>query len=78
MELIIDFDNIKDASKKEWLLKTLKLMEIGFHEAERPQTIEEYNKEIEEADAEIERGNYITAEDLKIEAQKWQPLGINW
>jgi len=53
-------------------------MEIGFHEAERPQTIEEYNKEIEEADAEIERGNYITAEDLKIEAQKWQPLGINW
>ena len=31
MELIIDFDNIKDPGKKEWLLHTLKLMGIGYH-----------------------------------------------
>jgi len=31
MELIIDFDSIKDPSKKEWLrLHTLKLMGISF------------------------------------------------
>jgi len=37
MELIIDFDNIKDQDKKEWLLHTLKLMGIGFKAAEKPQ-----------------------------------------
>lgn len=30
MELIIDFDKIKDPSKKEWLINSLKLMHIGF------------------------------------------------
>lgn len=34
------------------------------NEDERPQTIEEYNREQEEADAEIEAGNYVTHEDV--------------
>lgn len=71
MELIIDFDNINDSSKKEWLIRTLKLMGIEFHTKEKPQTLEEYNADLEAGDAEIERGNFITAEDLKKEAQKW-------
>lgn len=71
MELIIDFDNIKDSSKREWLIRTLKLMGIGFHTKEKPQTLEEYNADLEAGDAEIEQGNSITAEDLKKEAQKW-------
>ena len=71
MELIIDFDKIKDQDKREWLLRTLKLMEIGFETTERPQTLEQYNEDLLAGDAEIDRGNAITAEDLKIEARKW-------
>jgi hypothetical protein len=71
MELIIDFDNIKDLGKKEWLLHTLKLMGIGFQATEKPQTSAEYNENLAAGNAEIERGNFINAEDLKIEARKW-------
>jgi len=71
MELIIDFDKIKDPSKKEWLLRTLKLMAIDFKATEKPQTIAQYNKDLSDGDAEIERGDFITAEDLKIEVRKW-------
>jgi hypothetical protein len=71
MELIIDFDNIGDTSKKEWLIRTLKLMGIGFHTSEKPQTLQEYNQELEKGDAEIQQGNFITATDLKNEAGSW-------
>lgn len=71
MELIIDFDNIKDNSKKEWLIRTLKLMGIAFQTAEKPQTLDDYNKDLEAGNAEIERGHFITAADLKKEASKW-------
>jgi hypothetical protein len=71
MELIIDFDKIKDNSKKEWLIRTLKLMGIAFQTSEKPQTLDEYNKDLEEGNAEIERGDFITATDLKKEASKW-------
>jgi hypothetical protein len=59
MELIIDFDNIEDPGKKEWLLNTLKLMGIGFHATEKPQTLEEYNEDLVMGDAEIDRGDSI-------------------
>ena len=71
MELIIDFDSIKDSSKKEWLLSTLKLMGISFHSAEKPQSLEEYNNDLEEGNGEIESGDFITAGDLKKETGKW-------
>ena len=71
MHLIIDIDEIKDNYKKEWLINTLRLMNISFNTMEKRQTIEEYNLDIAEAEAEIERGEYITAEDLKNEARSW-------
>lgn len=71
MELIIDIDNIKDNSKREWLIRTLKLMGIAFKTSEKPQTLDEYNQDLEEGNAEIEKGDYITAADLKREASKW-------
>lgn len=71
MELIIDFDKIKDPTKREWLISSLKLMKIGFQTTEKPQTLVEYNKDLSQGDAEIERGEYTTAEDLKNEANKW-------
>ncbi len=71
MDLIIDFDGINDSSKQDWLLRTLKLMGIGFQTAEKAQTLEEYNKDLEEGDAEIEKGNVITNEQLKKEIRSW-------
>jgi hypothetical protein len=71
MEIVIDLDKIKDATKKEWLINSLKLMHIGFQTKEKRQTLEEYNEDLERGDAQIERGEFITAEDLKIEAAKW-------
>ncbi|WP_262250387.1 hypothetical protein [Parapedobacter soli] len=71
MELIIDIDNIKEAKKKKWLLSTLKLMGINFQTVEKRQTIAEYNQDLEAGDSEIERGEYITATDLKAEIKKW-------
>lgn len=71
MELIIDFDNIKDPTKKEWLLSTLKLMGISFKASEKAQTLEQYNEDLATGNAEIECGDSITAENLKIQAGKW-------
>lgn len=68
MELVIDFDKIKDPSKREWLISSLKLMHIGFHTTEKPQTLVQYNEELEKGEAEIERGEFTTAADLKAEA----------
>lgn len=71
MELIIDFDEIQDNLKKEWLIRTLKLMGIGYHTSEKPQTLSEYNKDLEAGNEEIERGHFISAADLKKQADKW-------
>ncbi|HEY5463871.1 MAG TPA: hypothetical protein VIJ95_11495 [Hanamia sp.] len=71
MELIIEFDNIKDTSKKKFLLETLKFLGIQFKTSEKRQTLEQYNKELEENDAEIENGKYITMEDLLKEIEQW-------
>ena len=46
-------------------------MNINFNTTEKRQTGEEYNMEIAEAESEIERGEYVTAEDLKKEALRW-------
>jgi hypothetical protein len=69
MQLIIDIDSIKDTSTKDWLIQTLKLMNIKYNTEERRQSLEEYNRDIEEAEEEIERGDFITAEELKKEAR---------
>ncbi len=71
MELIIDFDKIKDPTKREWLISSLKLMNIGFHTSEHPQSITQYNSDLEEGNNEIENGEFTTAADLKAEAKKW-------
>lgn len=71
MELIIELDNIKDTSKKKFLLETLKFLRIRFKTSEKRQSIEEYNKELEDNDAEIENGKFITMEDLLKEMEKW-------
>lgn len=71
MHLIIDIDSINDLNKKEWLMNTLQLMNIHFNTLDKRQTLEEYNLDISEAEAEIERGEYITADNLKRESRVW-------
>lgn len=71
MELIIEFDNIKDTSKKKFLLETLKFLGIQFKTSEKRQTIEQYNEELEVNDAEIEHGKFITMDDLLKEIEQW-------
>lgn len=71
MDLIIDFDGIQDSSKQDWLLRTLKLMGIGYHTAEKQQTIDEYNNDLETGNAEIEKGNFMTNDQLKKEIKLW-------
>jgi hypothetical protein len=71
MDLIIDFDGINDSSKQDWLLRTLKLMGIGYHTAEAPQTLDEYNNDLEAGNADIEKGNFMTNDQLKKEMKSW-------
>ena len=47
------------------------MKELKFDVIEKPQTIDEYNEDLEKGKAEIEAGNFITAEDLKIEMSTW-------
>ena len=37
----------------------------------QPISIEQYNKELEEADAEIDRGEFISHEELKEQMKSW-------
>jgi hypothetical protein len=71
MDLIIDFDGITDSSKQDWPIRTLKLMGIGFHAAEKPQTLDEYNNDLEWGNAKIEKGNFITNDQLKKDIESW-------
>lgn len=71
MELVINFDDIKDPSKREWLISSLKLMHIGFCTTEKPQTLSQYNKDLEKGNEQIERGEFTNAIDLKAEACGW-------
>lgn len=71
MELIIELDKIEDTSKKKFLLETLKYLGIQFKTSGTRQTLEQYNKELEENDTEIENGKFITMEDLLKEMKQW-------
>ncbi len=69
-QLIIDLSTEKNQSKKVQILKMLENMGIEYQTSER-QSLEEYNDEISEAEDEIARGEFITAEDLKKETRSW-------
>ena len=69
-QLIIDLDTENNQAKKNEVLEALEKIGIEYHTSER-QSLEEYNLEIDEAEAEIKRGEFINAEDLKKEAKSW-------
>ncbi len=73
MKIVIDLEFI-DAGKQDWLLSTLNFASIKYEEAEDwdEQTIQQYNKDINEAIARYEAGEKTTSvEELKKEMQSW-------
>ena len=66
-QIIKELQQINDIS----LLRAVKyLIHYGLKSAGHI-SIDQYNREIEEAEAEIERGEYITQEELKKQMKAW-------
>lgn len=64
-----------DTCKQDWLLNTLNYAQIPFEkdvqEEWTEEEIEQYNRDIDEAVARYEAGDFITHEQLKKEMEKW-------
>lgn len=69
--VIIDMDLSANKSKKEQLLKFLEDMHISFQINEEKSSLEEYNRELEEAVERAKRGEFTTQQDLKNEISAW-------
>jgi len=65
--LIKELQQVEDIS----LLKTLKaVLHYGLKNEGRI-SVEQYNRELEEAEAEIDRGEFVTHEELKKQMKAW-------
>jgi len=64
------FMQLNEAEKKS-VIQMLKTFLKGRSEKSERVTIEQYNSELEEAEAEFERGEYTTHEELRKEIKKW-------
>ncbi len=69
-ELYSYFVQLNDAEKKS-VLQMLKTFLKSRKENPVRISIEQYNKEIDEAMAEVAAGNYITQEEMEKQAAKW-------
>jgi len=69
-ELYDYFTQLNDAEKKS-LLKMLKTFLQRRTESANHISIEQYNKEIDEALTEAAAGNYITQEEMEKQAARW-------
>ncbi|ARS41250.1 hypothetical protein CA265_16945 [Sphingobacteriaceae bacterium GW460-11-11-14-LB5] len=72
--LTVNIDNKKSEKAVKAVLDALGLnYNIDKSEGilEKPQTLEQYNAELEDGDSEIEQGDFISAAQLKTEASKW-------
>ncbi len=64
------FVQLNDAEKKSVLLLLKTFLNNRSETAERI-SIDQYNKEIDEALAEADEGNYITQDEMEKQAAKW-------
>ena len=67
-ELVQYFHQLDEAEQKS-VLEMIKTFVKGRQPGSY--TIEQYNKEIELAEREIDEGNYTTQDDLEEEMKKW-------
>jgi hypothetical protein len=64
------FVRLNEVEKKSVLLMLKTLLQRRNRDSDRI-SIEDYNKEIDEALAEVEEGNYITQEQMEKRASEW-------
>ena len=64
------FMQLNEAEKKSVLLM-IKAFLKGRKSSSGRISIEQYNKELEESEKQIETGNFITQEELEKEMQQW-------
>jgi F0F1-type ATP synthase delta subunit len=62
---------IIDSSDDEIIKAVYTLLQANDAEYILGATVEQYNKEIDEAEAAIDKGKFITQEDLEKETKKW-------
>ena len=66
--LIKRLEQINDVS----LIEAIKhLVDFGLKHSESHIGVEQYNRELDEAEAEIDRGEYVSHEDLKNQMKEW-------
>jgi hypothetical protein len=61
---MLDYFNQLNNTEQETILQMLRKFISARKEDAYPQTLEEYTKELEQADAEIETGDFILHEDV--------------
>lgn len=64
------FIQLNEAEKRS-VVQMLKAFLQSRKEKGQRATIEQYNKELEEAEMQIEAGNFLTQEALEKEMEKW-------
>jgi hypothetical protein len=64
-----ELNKVEDATLLQAIKNILKYRAKGIH-SERI-SIEQYNKELDEADADIEAGNYYTTDEARKIASQW-------
>lgn len=69
-EFLAYFTQLDEAQKKS-LMELLKSFLKNGQEAMQPMSLEEYNREIDEAMRQVDRGEDTTLEDLEKEMQSW-------
>jgi hypothetical protein len=68
---LIRYFTLLDKKQKETLLAMIKsFLKPGNNDTERD-SIEQYNKELDEANERIEKGEFVTMEELLKEMQTW-------
>jgi hypothetical protein len=69
-QMVEYFMQLSNAEKKS-VVQLIKTFLKTRNDAPGRISIEQYNRELDEAEAEIEAGNFITQEDLEKEMEKW-------
>jgi predicted transcriptional regulator len=64
------FTQLNDAEKKS-VIQMLKTFLKGRAEKDERVTVEQYNQELQEAEAEYEKGQYVSHEELLKQIKKW-------
>ncbi|HLG39682.1 MAG TPA: hypothetical protein VI461_08435 [Chitinophagaceae bacterium] len=64
------FAQLNETERKSVLLM-LKTLLRRRHDDSEHISLEQYNKEIDEALAEVEAGNYVTQEEMEKQSAKW-------